>query len=115
MSEANFLEHAEIRDDFKSPGILLAAKKLDYLVMSEKERRAYDDYLAYLGQEMGILDTAKEEGRVEGRVEGKVEGWMEEKIEMARKMLRDNETFNKIIKWTELPLEKIQQLVREKQ
>jgi predicted transposase/invertase (TIGR01784 family) len=63
-----FFKHGTIREDFKSPGILLAAKKLDYLMMSEEERRGYDDYLAYLGQELGILDTAKEEGREEGRV-----------------------------------------------
>jgi predicted transposase/invertase (TIGR01784 family) len=64
-----FFKHGEIRDDFKSPGILLAAKKLDYMIMGEKERRAYDDYLAYLGQELGILETAKEEGREEKAIE----------------------------------------------
>jgi len=58
-----FFKHAEIREDFKSPGILLAAKKLDYLMMSEDERCAYDGYLAYLGQELGIIDTAKAEGK----------------------------------------------------
>ncbi|WHH57491.1 Rpn family recombination-promoting nuclease/putative transposase [Petroclostridium sp. X23] len=68
-----FFKHGEIRDDFKSPGILLAAKKLDYMMMGEKERRAYDDYLAYLGQELGILETAKEEGREEGREEKAIE------------------------------------------
>ncbi|MFZ3102024.1 MAG: hypothetical protein WA113_07465, partial [Desulfitobacteriaceae bacterium] len=67
-----FFKHGAIREDFKSPGILLAAKKLDYLMMSEEERRGYDDYLAYLGQELGILDTAKEEGREEGREEVRV-------------------------------------------
>ncbi len=60
-----FFKHGEIRDDFKSPGILLAAKKLDYLMMTEDERRAYDGYLAYLGQELDILDSAKEEKAVE--------------------------------------------------
>ncbi len=60
-----FFKHGAIRDDFKSPGILLAAKKLDYLMMNQEERKAYDGYLAYLGQELDILDTAKEEGRKE--------------------------------------------------
>ncbi len=67
----NFFKHGTIREEFRSSGILLAARKLDYLKMSEAERRAYDDYLAYLGQEMGIIDTAKEEGRAEGSVEEK--------------------------------------------
>lgn len=69
-----FFKHGAIRDDFKSPGILLAAQKLGYLMMEEKERRAYDDYLAYLGYEMGLLDTAKADGRAEGREEGREEG-----------------------------------------
>ena len=74
-----FFKHGAIREDFKSPGILLAAKKLDYLMMSEEERRVYDDYLAYLGQEL-----AKEEGREEGRVEGRVEGREEGRVLTAR-------------------------------
>jgi predicted transposase/invertase (TIGR01784 family) len=69
-----FFKHASIRDDFKSPGILLAAKKLDYLMMSEEDRRAYDGYLAYLGQELGIIDSAKEEGREEGIAQGIAQG-----------------------------------------
>ena len=68
-----FFKHGAIRDDFKSPGILLAAKKLDYLMMNEDDRRAYDGYLAYLGQELGIIDSAKEEGREEGRDEKALE------------------------------------------
>ncbi len=68
-----FFKHGKIQDDFKSPGILLAAKKLDYLMMNEKDRCAYDDYLAYLGQELGILDTAREEGIKEGREEKAIE------------------------------------------
>ena len=92
-----FFKHGEIREDFKSPGILLAAKKLDYLMMSEEERRAYDGYLAYLGQEIDILDSAKEE----------------RSIEIAREMLQDKEPIEKIQKWTKLPLETIQKLAKE--
>lgn len=96
-----FFKHGEIRDDFKSAGILLAAKKLDYLMMSEKERKAYDGYLAYLGQELGILDTAKEEGKDE------------KALEIAKEMLLDKESIEKIQKWTKLSLENIQELARE--
>ena len=49
-----FFKHGEIRDDFKSPGILLAAKKLDYLMMPEEERKSYDGYLAYYVEVSGI-------------------------------------------------------------
>ena len=60
-----FFKHGEIRDDFKSPGILLAQKKLNYLSMNESERKGYEEYLAYLGEEWSIVDTAKDEGRAE--------------------------------------------------
>ncbi len=96
-----FFKHGEIRDDFKSPGILLAAKKLDYLMMSEDERRAYDGYLAYLGQELGILDTAKEEGRTE------------EKIEIAKKLIKKGLSLEDIAETTELPIGTIQDLAKE--
>ena len=92
-----FFKHGEIRDDFKSPGILLAAKKLDYLIMSEDERRAYDGYLAYLGQELDILDSAKEERT----------------IEIAKEMLARKMDINTVSEITKLPLETIQKLAKE--
>lgn len=90
-----FFKHGEIRDDFKSPGILLAQKKLNFLSMNESERKGYEEYLAYLAEEWSIIDTAKDEGRVEGRAEGRVEGRgegrvegrAEEKTDIARNLL----------------------------
>ena len=103
-----FFKHGEIREDFKSPGILLAAKKLDYLMMNEEERRAYDGYLAYLGQELGILDTAKEEGKAEGREEGRAEGREEGRdekaIEIAKKLLKVGDSIDKVHMVTDLPI-----------
>ncbi|HEX9059609.1 MAG TPA: Rpn family recombination-promoting nuclease/putative transposase [Clostridia bacterium] len=96
-----FFKHGEIRADFKSPGILLAAKKLDYLMMPEDERRAYDGYLAYLGQELGILETAKEEGRDE------------KAVEIAKEMLIRKMDVIVISEITKLSVETIQKLVKE--
>ena len=89
-----FFKHGDIQDGFTSPGILLAARKLDYLAMKENERRAYNDYVAYLAKERSILETKKEEGKEEGerigfekgKAEGKMEGKMEGKIETARNL-----------------------------
>ena len=92
-----FFKHCEIRDDFKSPGILLAAKKLDYLMMSEDERRAYDGYLAYLGQELDILDSAKEEA----------------KIEIAKEMIIRKMDINSVSEITKLPIEIVRKLAKE--
>jgi len=100
-----FFKHGAIREDFKSPGILLAASRLDYLMMSEEERRSYDDYLAYLGQELGILDTAKAEGREEGKEE--------KALEIARKMLKRGTPLEVIAEDTALSLATIQELAKE--
>ncbi len=94
-----FFKHGAIRDDFKSPGILLAAKKLDYLMMPEDERRAYDGYLAYLGQEIGILESAKEEGKEEGKEEAM--------IKVAKRLLKRGLSIEDIVQTTELPFERI--------
>ncbi len=67
-----FFKHGTIRDDFKSPAIKLAAKKLDYLSLGEKDRRAYDYYLAYLVRERDILDTAREEGEAKGELKAQL-------------------------------------------
>jgi len=93
-----FFKYGKIRDDFKSPGILLAANKLDYITMKEEDRYAYDSYLAYLGQEIGILESAKEEGREEGIAKGielgRKEGEKNKAIEIAKNIidLADDET-----------------------
>jgi predicted transposase/invertase (TIGR01784 family) len=109
-----FFKHGKIRDDFKSPGILLAAQKLDYLAMDEAERRAYDGYLAYLGQELSIIDTAKEEGREEGlkkgREEGLKKGREEEREELARKALKKGLAPETVAELTGLPLETVAKL-----
>lgn len=92
-----FFKHGEIRDDFKSPGILLAAKKLDYLMMPEADRKAYDGYLAYLGQEIDILESAKEE----------------KAVEIAKKLINKGLSVEDIAEATELPIETIQKLAIE--
>ena len=100
-----FFKYGEIREDFKSPDILLAAKKLDYLMMPEDERRAYDGYMAYLGQELDIIDTAKEEGKVEGRTE--------RSIEIAKKLLKAGDSIGKVQAVTDLSSEDIEKLAKE--
>jgi predicted transposase/invertase (TIGR01784 family) len=93
-----FFKHGKIRDDFKSPGIQLAARKLDYLALDEAGRRAYENYLAYLGQELSIINTAKEEGKNEG------------KLETAKNFLLMGMDVETVAKGTKLPVEQIRKL-----
>jgi predicted transposase/invertase (TIGR01784 family) len=113
-----FFKHGKIRDDFKSPGIRLAARKLDYLAMDEAERRAYEGYLAYLSQELSIIDTAKEEGREEGLKEGREEGLKEGrmageeegKLKIAKNLLLAGMDPETVAKATELTAVQIAEL-----
>lgn len=105
-----FFKHGAIRDDFKSPGILLAAKKLDGLSMNPDERRVYENYLDYLRREWSQIETAKMEGREEGLEKGREEGRSIAMIEIAKQMLRDNESYEKIERFTKLTLEEIKEL-----
>lgn len=107
-----FFKNAKIKDDFKSPGILLAAKRLDYLMMNEKDRRVYNDYLAYLGEELDVIDTAKKDGREEGRVEGREEGLLDAMVLVASRMLKANEPIEKIQMITDLSVDKINELAK---
>ena len=79
-----FFKYGKIQENFSSPGILLAAHKLDYLAMKDDERRAYDEYMAYLGKEIGMFESAvldgKEEGERIGIEKGKQIGIQEGKL-----------------------------------
>jgi len=100
-----FFKHGKICEDFKSPGIILAGKKLDLLTMSEQQRKAYDEYLAYLGQELGILENARAEGRKEGR--------KERDIEVAKNLLILGMDEEVILKATSLRIEELNKLQQE--
>jgi hypothetical protein len=63
--------------------------------LDEAARRAYDDYLAYLGQELSIIDTAKEEGQIEG------------KLAMAQNLLLMGIDVAAVAKAAEMPIDKI--------
>ena len=104
-----FFKHGEIKEDFKSPGILLAAKKLGYLMMNEKEKKAYDEYLVYLGYELSLLDTAK----ADGIAEGKAEGVELKAIRVAKKMIKRGEAHEIIAEDTELSIEVVRELAKE--
>jgi len=73
-----YLKDAEIREDTTAPGLQAARKKLAIMSMTEKERRAYEDYMVSVHAAQDAWETLKEEGRAEGR--------KEEKTDIARKL-----------------------------
>ena len=66
----DYLKNNRIKDDTSTPGLKEARKKLLYLTMNDKERKAYEAHMDDIMVQNDVLDTAKREGRAEGRAEG---------------------------------------------
>ncbi|MCI5146924.1 MAG: Rpn family recombination-promoting nuclease/putative transposase [Candidatus Electrothrix sp. AR3] len=62
-----FFKNFEVRSDFRSKNIQVAAEKLDLLKMSETERRAYERYLTNRASEKDMIESAYDEGIERGR------------------------------------------------
>lgn len=69
-----YLKTGKVKENTQVPGLIEAKKKLDWLNMSETERKAYDNYMLNLMNEKECLDTARLEGKEEGIAIGKEEG-----------------------------------------
>lgn len=63
-----------MKENTRTPGLQEVKKKLQYLSMSAKERRAYDAHMDTIMVQNDVLDTARDEGRAEGCAEGRAEG-----------------------------------------
>nr|VFJ88484.1 MAG: conserved hypothetical protein (putative transposase or invertase) [Candidatus Kentron sp. LFY] len=64
----------EVLDEFAAPGIGALKEKLDYLKMSEEERRRFDKHIDRIRSEWGVIEYPKweiEEARLEGLEKGK--------------------------------------------
>ena len=72
--------------------------------------RSYEDSLKYYRDLKNSLDTARDEGKEEGKIEGKLEGKIEREIEIAIEMLKANEPIDKVMRFTGLTQEQIEQL-----
>ena len=85
---------------------------------TKKELREYEDSLKAYRDIKNSLDTAREQGfekghekgRVEGRAEGRAEGRDERSFEIAREMLADDESIEKIMRYTGLTETQIKEI-----
>lgn len=60
-----------------------------------------------------IMEKLQEEGRAEGRAEGRQEGSLQRANDVAMKMLRSNEPIEKIVEYTSLSNQQIQELAQQ--
>ena len=89
-----YLKDGIINDDTKEPGLIEARKKLEYMSMSEQERREYRDYMVSVHVAKDVVDTAMADGIAKGE--------RNEKIKSARLMKSDGLPLATIAKYTGL-------------
>jgi predicted transposase/invertase (TIGR01784 family) len=109
-----FIKHLE---DFQViPNIIAdevfqrAFEKAELAKLDPKEMEEYERSLKVFRDLNGAFTTAHDDGKVEGIIEGKIEGKAEGKIEIASFMKAENESIEKIIKYTGLTMEEIEKL-----
>jgi len=71
----DYLKDAVIKENTTTPGLQAAREKLAYMSMTEKERRAYEDYMVSVHAAKDAWDTLRDEGREEGYAVGREEGY----------------------------------------
>ena len=69
-----YLKDGDIDEDTTAPGLREAKRKLEYLSMTEKERKAYDRHIDNIMIQNDMFDTATKEGLIEGLEKGSAEG-----------------------------------------
>ena len=72
-----YLKNGEIKDDTTTPGLAEAKERLQYLHMSDADRRAYDRHLDNIMVQNDILETKMIEGMEKGLEKGLEKGMAE--------------------------------------
>jgi len=93
-------------ESFKTKNIKKAMHKLNLKKMEEDERIRYDKYYFDMMKTESEIDSARSDGLYEGEKKGE----KNKQIEIAKKMLQNNEPINKIIEYTALTENEIKKL-----
>ena len=97
-----YLKDGAIREDTTTPGLQEARRKLEYMSMTDEERREYRDYMISVHAAKDAIETAKDEGRAEGE--------QAKAIDTARKMKAKGFATEDIADITGLTAEEIERL-----
>lgn len=89
----DYLKNGHIKDDTTAPGLSEAKEKLQYMMLSQKDRYAYDEHLNAIMIQNDVLSTARlegiDEGRAEVRAECRAEGRAEGRAEALASVVRN--------------------------
>ena len=91
-----YLKDEYIRPDTTVPSLREARERLEYLRMSEEERRVYDHYLDTLVRDTDVMKTKLLEAEIQGHKKGMAEGLKEGKAQgMAQGMAHGKDEANR--------------------
>lgn len=102
LTRNDLLNKDNLPKELNNRALQKALTVLEVMNFSTEEREAYEDHLKWLMIEANTLKKAEEKGREEGR--------KEEKFALAKKMLDEGESTDKIIKYTGLSKEEIESI-----
>lgn len=77
---------------------------------NDNELKAYEDSMNAYRDIVNAINTARKDSFAEGKVKGRAEGMAKRNIEIARSMLGNDESINKIMLYTGLSKEDIESL-----
>ena len=83
-----YLKTGNIAQDATAPGLPEARERIRLFNMSEKERRAYEEYINNIMIENDIMDSSREEGWEQGWKQGHHKGKEEKALEIAKNLKR---------------------------
>ena len=106
----NLEDFQNIPDIFVDEIFSQAFAKAEISKYSFDERYAYEKSLKVFRDNKAVYDYAKNTAYDEGKIDGKIDGKNERNIEVAKTMILDGETIEKIIKYTGLSKEQIDKL-----
>lgn len=70
----DYLKNERISPTTTAPGLKEARERLDFLMMSDEERRRYEHYIDTLVRDTDVLQTQLLEARIEGEKQGRAAG-----------------------------------------
>ncbi|WP_250632565.1 Rpn family recombination-promoting nuclease/putative transposase [Rhodoflexus caldus] len=96
-----FLKNSEVKDEFQAKGLAEAKEVLDIMRLDKEAQYGYNRYLDYLHLKASEALSLK--------IEAEEKIW-QEKINLAKLILAEGEPVDKIIKYTGLTLEQLEQI-----
>lgn len=103
LTKYNLFDKDNLPESLKNTGLKKALTVLEAMNFSEDEKEGYDDHLKWLRIQINTIKKYEQSAKEEGFSEGKAES----KAEIAINMLNNNETIDKIMRFTGLSKEHI--------